>query len=167
MKTEILNQIQEWLKPYKAQMEARQKALLTQTLKGGGSSASLMQTLLGGTSGTASINPADLEKDFQLRGVFMRIKSANLSRGQRDSLSGLVRQLAADDRLDTRTTLKVFQMVSVMEITSRREPRGTSLLGSAERTVDEEISWVKNRQTEAAAQRSRLDSLQSKFSALA
>lgn len=166
MKTELLAQIQDWLKPYKAQMEARQKALLTQTLNGG-ANTSLMQTLLGGASSAASLNPADLEKDFQLRGIFTRIKNASITRGQRDSLSGFVRQMASDDRLDSRAALKIFQMVSIMETTSRREPRGSGLFGSKERTVDDEMAWVRKTRAETTARKNRLDNLKSTFSTLA
>ena len=126
-----------------------------------------MQSLLGGASGASSLNPADLEKDFQLRGVFTRIKNANITRGQRDSLSGLVRQLAAADRLDSRAALKVFQMVSIMETTSRREPRGSGLFGSKERTVDDEIGLVRKRRADTAAQKTRFENLKSTFSTLA
>lgn len=114
MKAEILNSIQEWLKPIRQQMEANNKAVLTQAMSGG-SGTGLMSKLLKTSANIESYDPYAMQRDLQLRSLFTRIKYANISRGQRDSLSSMVRNLAAEDRLGTKTIGKIYQMVGLIE----------------------------------------------------
>ena len=172
-RTEILNQIQDWLKPIRAQMEANQQAMMKNMMSGGGSNITntLLQKLNGTSTTTTTsttIDPYEMQQDLQIRGLFQRIKMANISRGQRDSLCSMTRSLAADDRLGAKSISKIFQMVSLMEVAGgNRDDSGFSIFGNKERTVQEEMDWIYKRRAQKDEQEEKLNDLQSSFSIFA
>ncbi len=167
MKTEILNTIQQWLKPIQEQMESNRKAMLASSLTGsasggiGGLGASLLQKLY---SGDAAVDPAQLQQDLQTRGLLTRIKYANIPRSQRDSLSSTVRMLAAENRLGEKSMRKLYEMVALMEsMGAGREKKTLAQTGTRERTVDQEMDWIFEQRAGKKARDARISSLQSSF----
>lgn len=168
MKTEVLNHIREWLGPIRQQMEANRRALLTQTM-GGKTGGGPMSRLLQSTQNIKTFDPGAMHRDLQIRGLFMRIKYANIARGQRDSLSTVVRNLAADDRLGSKTIGKIYQMVSLVEAFggTGREKNSLFAIGNSEKTVDEEMDAVCSLRDLQKAQEDRINDLRSGFSLFA
>jgi len=176
MTTELLKSIQDWLGPIKQQIETTRKNMAQQALSAsnrGGLSAEQIKNLAGlktnsAASATAALDPEAMRQDMQLRGIFTRIKYANISRAQRDSLSSMVRSLAAENRLDDTNRTQIYKMVALIEMTgttAREDKSSLGIgLGSRERTVQDEMSWVYDQRAEKQAQQERLAALKSTFS---
>jgi hypothetical protein len=171
MKTELLNSIQEWLKPIREQMDANQKAMLTSMIPGtttntvGGLGNIMLQKLAAPNNAGAALDPAQMQQDLQTRGLLTRIKYANISRGQRDSLSSTVRMLSVDGRLGEKSMRKLYEMITLMEsIGGGREKKTGFSTGAKERTVDDEMDWIYEKRASDKAQEKRLGALQSAFS---
>jgi len=172
MTTELLKSIQDWLGPIKQQIEANRKNMVQQALSAsnrGGLTSAQIKTLTGlQTDSAASFDPEQMRQDLQLRSLFTRIKYANISRAQRDSLSSMVRSLAAENRLDDKTRTQIYKMVVLVETmgSTAREEKYSTGLGSIgkERSVQDEMNWVYDQRAEKKAQDERIQALQSTFS---
>jgi hypothetical protein len=168
MNVELLKSIQDWLGPIRKQMEATQKTMYQQMLatgSRGGLSGAQIQSLTGSQTSGAALDPDQMRQDLQLKNLFTRIKYANISRGQRDALSSMVRSLAADNRLDDKNMAQIYKMVALIETTGSSKRDGNSIgLGNSERTVQDEMKSVYDQRATKAAQADHLQALQSSFS---
>lgn len=174
MNTELLKSIQDRIAPIRQQLEANQKAMVQQVLDAsnrGGLTGAQLQSLTGltststATAGASALDPDQMRQDMQLRTLFSRIKYANVSRAQRDSLSNMVRYLAADDRLDDKSTTSIYKMVALEEaMGGTKRETATFGFGNSERSVDDEMKYTHDQKAAKIAQYDSIQELQSTFS---
>lgn len=103
-------------------------------------------------------------REGALRALLTRIKNARISRGARDNLSLMVRDLAENDRLDGKAIKGVLDIVFLHEMTGRKADDRDRRLLTGEKSVDDELNDIRSARAAKKEQRQRLDDLRNAFS---
>jgi len=104
---------------------------------------------------------------MRTRMLFSRIKYSNIPRHQRDALSGFVRSISVEGKIDSKFIKTVTEMIFFMEMTSPAGRRAELKTFPLEKTVDEEMKLIAGQRSRREEMQTRLDSLRGKISASA
>ncbi len=102
--------------------------------------------------------------DMRTRMLFYRIKNANISRGQRDALSGFVRSMAIDKKIGKEIVKSVSEMIFFMETTAGINRRNELKTFPLEKTVDNEMNSIYSMRARRDAMKENLENLRKNIS---
>lgn len=109
------------------------------------------------------VAPSD-PNEATLRMLLTRIKHSRLSRTQRDALCGMVRSLAADERLDAKAAKGILEVVNMLEMTAKAGRKKEPGLFPFEKTVGDEMGEIGKSRSTRRAMKENLAKLESSFS---
>lgn len=101
--------------------------------------------------------------DMRTRMLFYRIKNANIAKQQRDALSGFVRSMAVENKIDNKAIKSVSEMIFVMEMSSSFNKEKEFSTFPIEKSVNDEMDYIYKLRSQRNDMKERMTSLAAQF----
>lgn len=102
--------------------------------------------------------------DMRTRMLFSRIKNSRMPKQQRDALSGFLRSMAIEGKVDKKAIQSLSEMIFVLEMSANYDRKKEFAGFPVEKSVDDEMKTVYKTRDQRDSMKERLDALKTQFS---